>query len=60
MKSHQNLPPFGKGDRGGFRRSKRKLKSIERSQMVTRQKLQIAYLNAQGVYPRPKGNEAVS
>ena len=49
MKSLRYIPPFGKGDRGGFRRSKRKLNSIERSQMVTRQKLQIAYFNAQWI-----------
>ena len=37
MKSLKNLPPFVKGDRGGFRRAKRLLHGIESSEVVSRQ-----------------------
>jgi hypothetical protein len=52
MKSLKNLPPFVKGDRGGFRRAKRLLHGIEFSEMVMRQTLHIAYLNTYGDKPR--------
>ena len=53
MKSLKNLPPFVKGDRGGFRRAKRLLHGIQSSEMVTRQTPHIAYLSAYGIYRRP-------
>jgi len=53
MKSLKNLPPFVKGDRGGFHRAKRLLRGIESSEMVRRQTPHTAYLSAYGVYPRP-------
>ena len=56
MKSLKNLPPFVKGDRGGFRRAKRLLHGIESSEMVTRQTLHIAY----GDEPRPYERKAAA
>ena len=55
LKLLQNLPPFVKGDRGGFRRAKRLLHGIQSSEMVTRQTPHIAYLSAYGIYRRPLG-----
>ena len=56
MKSLKNLPPFVKGDRGGFRRAKRLPHSIESSEMVTRQTLHIAY----GDKPSPYESKAAA
>jgi hypothetical protein len=53
MKSLKNLPPFVKGDRGGFRQAKRLLHGIESSEVVTQQTPHIAYLSAYGINPAP-------
>ena len=52
MKSLKTLPPFVKGDRGGFRRAKRLLHGIESSEMVSQQTPHITYLSTYGVSPR--------
>jgi len=45
--------PFVKGDRGGFRRTKRVFNRIGHSQVLHPTRLQIAYLSAYGNKPRP-------
>ena len=52
VKSLRTLPPFVKGDRGGFRRAKRLLHGIESPEMVTQQTPHITYLSTYGVSPR--------